>query len=54
MPEPDAPEADARGLLAALAKVEQAPLAPEVHLHRARRGPVERDQVVARAHRVET
>ena len=50
VPEPDAAEADARRLLAALAKVEEAPLAPEVHLHRARRGPVEGEQVVARAH----
>ena len=54
VPEPDAPKPDAGGLLAAVAEVEQAPLAPEVHLHRPGRGPVERDQIIASAHRSTT
>ena len=35
VPEPDALEPGTRGLLAAVGEVEQAPLAPAVHLHRA-------------------
>jgi hypothetical protein len=34
VPQPETSESDPRGLLTAVAKVEQAPLAPEVHLHR--------------------
>src|SRR4029453_14427280 len=43
VPQPDAPEPDAGRLLAAVAEVEQAPLAPEGHFHRPRRGPVGSD-----------
>jgi len=50
VPEPDALEPDARGLLAAIAKVEEAPLPPDVHLDRPGRGPVQPDEVVASAH----
>ena len=50
MPDADAPEPDPRGLLAALAEAEEAPLAPEVHLDRPGGGPVEADEVVAAAH----
>ena len=42
---------DARGLLAAVAQVEEAPLAPDVHLDGPGRRPVEADELVAIAHR---
>ena len=51
VPEPDAREADARGLLAALAEVEEAPLPTEVHLDGTGRRPVEADDLVGGAHR---
>jgi hypothetical protein len=50
VPEPDALEPDPRGLLAAIAEVEEAPLSPDVHLDRSGRRPVEADEVVAGAH----
>jgi hypothetical protein len=49
VPQPDAGEADPRRLLASLAEVEQAPLAPDVHLDGTGRGPVEADELVADA-----
>ena len=46
----DLPAGDARGLLAPVAQVEEAPLAPEMHLDRTGRRPVEADDLVASAH----
>ena len=51
VPEPEAGEPDARRLLAAVAQVEEAPLAPDVHLDRTGRRPVEADELVGGAHR---
>ena len=45
VPDPDAREADLRGLRAAVAPAEQAPLAADVHLDRAGHGPVEAHQL---------
>ena len=51
VPEPEAREAHARRLLAAVAQVVEAPLAPEMHLDGARRRPVEPDELGGGAHR---
>ena len=53
VPEPDPAEADARGVCAAVAQVEEAPLASDVHVDGPGRRPVERDQVVGCVHREE-
>src|SRR3954452_14510090 len=45
VPDADAAEADLGGLLAAVAEVEQRPLAPHVHLDGAGHGPVEAHQL---------
>ena len=50
VPEAGAAEADAGRVLAAVAEVEEAPLPPDMHLDRARDGPVEPEQVVAGRH----